>query len=127
MTILNYILHNLFVGVQKTSTQYSFALRQPLGGRASLACAYANIASQRNFTHEGHNFLTICADRLQLFTLLSNQGGVFINEIRTNFGLRPDPELDGVRCQSLNFVNANKADEYQGVADTQQTGEVKDV
>lgn len=64
MTILNYILHNLFVGGQKTSTQYSFALRQPLGGRASLACAYANIASQRNFTHEGHNFLTICADRL---------------------------------------------------------------
>lgn len=60
--------------------------------------------------------------KLQLFTLLSNQGGVFINEIRTSFGLRPDPELDGVRCQSLNFVNANKADEYQGVADTQQTG-----
>lgn len=51
--------------------------------------------------------------KLQLFTLLSNQGGCFVNEIRTNFGLRPDAELDGVRCQSLNYVNANKADQYQ--------------
>lgn len=53
--------------------------------------------------------------KIRYFTLLSNQGGCYVNEIRVAFGLRPDSELDGVRCQSLNFVNADKADEYQGV------------
>lgn len=51
--------------------------------------------------------------KLQLFTLLSNQGGCFVNEIRVAFGLRPDSELDGVRTQSLNYINADKADKYQ--------------
>lgn len=52
MTILNYILHIAFVGVQKTSTNNPYPSTNPLGGRASLACAYANIVSQRNFAHE---------------------------------------------------------------------------
>ena len=54
--------------------------------------------------------------KINYFTLLSNQGGCYVNEIRVAFGLRPDAALDGVRCQSLNFVNADKADEYQGVS-----------
>lgn len=53
--------------------------------------------------------------KIKYFTLLSNQGGCYVNEIRVAFGLRPDKELDGVRCQSLNYVNADKADDYQGV------------
>ena len=53
--------------------------------------------------------------KINYFTLLSNQGGCYVNEIRVAFGLRPDKALDGIRCQSLNFVNADKADQYQGV------------
>lgn len=70
MTILNYILHILFVG-GKTSTQYSFALHQPLGSRASLACAYANTVLQRDFAHKGHKTFSICADKLHRDVLTS--------------------------------------------------------
>jgi len=40
-------------------------------------------------------------------------GGLYQNEIRRMFGLQPLHELDGVRMQSLNYVNADRANEYQ--------------
>lgn len=60
--------------------------------------------------------------KIKYFTLLSNQGGCYVNEIRVAFGLRPDKELDGIRCQSLNYVNADKADDYQGVGGDNNNG-----
>ena len=51
--------------------------------------------------------------KLELFTQLGNRGACFENEFRTAFGLRPIPELTGVRMQSLNYVNIKYAEKYQ--------------
>ena len=51
--------------------------------------------------------------KLNLFNNLSAQGGVYINEYRTAFGMRPINELAGVRMMSLNYINANDAAKYQ--------------
>jgi HK97 family phage portal protein len=51
--------------------------------------------------------------KLKLFTLLGNMGGCYVNEARTAFGLRPINELQGVRMQSLNYVDSKYAEEYQ--------------
>ncbi len=51
--------------------------------------------------------------KLNLFRDLSAQGGVYVNEYRTAFGMRPINELQGVRMQSLNWVNSEYAQEYQ--------------
>lgn len=51
--------------------------------------------------------------KLALFKDLSAQGGVYVNEYRTAFGMRPLPELAGVRMISLNYVDSKYAKEYQ--------------
>ena len=51
--------------------------------------------------------------KLNLFNTLGNIGGCYVNEMRTAFGMRPINELQGVRMQSLNFVNSEYAKEYQ--------------
>lgn len=51
--------------------------------------------------------------KLNLFKDLSAQGGVYVNEYRTSFGMRPINELAGVRMQSLNYVNSKYAEKYQ--------------
>lgn len=51
--------------------------------------------------------------KLNLFNTLGNIGGCYVNEMRTAFGLRPINDLQGVRMQSLNFVNSKYAQEYQ--------------
>lgn len=51
--------------------------------------------------------------KLALFRDLSAQGGVYVNEYRTAFGMRPLRDLQGVRMQSLNWVNSKYAQEYQ--------------
>lgn len=51
--------------------------------------------------------------KLTLFTTLGNIGGCYVNEMRTAFGMRPINELQGVRMQSLNFVDSKYAQEYQ--------------
>lgn len=53
------------------------------------------------------------AEKLQFFTNAINIGGCYVNEYRTAFGLRPINELQGVRMQSLNFVNSEYAKDYQ--------------
>lgn len=59
--------------------------------------------------------------KLNLFTQLSNQGGCYLNEFRTAFGMRPINDLQGVRMQSLNFVNSEYAKQYQ-TGNTGNTG-----
>lgn len=57
-------------------------------------------------------FLTT-AQKLEMIRLLGDSGGLFENEKRTLMGLKPLPELEGVRRQSLNYVDTDIANEYQ--------------
>lgn len=50
---------------------------------------------------------------LEMIRLLGDSGSIYENEKRTALGLRPLPELAGVRMQSLNYVNVEYAREYQ--------------
>lgn len=54
-------------------------------------------------------------DAISLSTLATNTGLMYLDEIRTElFGLEPLPDGEGhVRIQSLNFVDASKATQYQ--------------
>lgn len=50
---------------------------------------------------------------LDMINILSPTGALFENEKRTALGLRPLPELEGKRYMSLNWIDANNADQYQ--------------
>jgi hypothetical protein len=57
--------------------------------------------------------------KINMIELLAPTGGMFENEKRVTFGLRPLPELVGKRYMSLNWIDATKANEYQtGQADS---------
>ena len=51
--------------------------------------------------------------KLELVNLLSPTGAIYENEKRTMFGLMPLQELEGLRYMSLNWVDANLANQYQ--------------
>ena len=57
-------------------------------------------------------FMTV-SQTLEMINILSPTGGLFENEKRTSLGLRPLPELEGKRYMSLNWIDANNADQYQ--------------
>lgn len=57
-------------------------------------------------------FMTI-SQTLEMINILSPTGGLYENEKRTALGLRPLPELEGKRYMSLNWIDANNADQYQ--------------
>ena len=57
-------------------------------------------------------FLSI-QQTLEMINILSPTGGLFENEKRVALGLRPLPELEGKRYMSLNWIDANRANEYQ--------------
>lgn len=50
---------------------------------------------------------------LEMVRLLGDSGSLYENEKRVAFGLRPLPELEGIRMQSLNYVNVENAAQYQ--------------
>ena len=50
---------------------------------------------------------------LEMINMLSPTGGLFENEKRVALGLRPLPDLEGKRYMSLNWIDANNADQYQ--------------
>ena len=62
------------------------------------------------------------AQTLAMVNLLGQSGTLFENEKRVAFGYPPLKELEGVRLQSLNYVNVEYAREYQ----TQQKTPIKD-
>lgn len=51
--------------------------------------------------------------KLEMIRLLGDAGSLYENEKRIAFGLMPLPELQGIRMQSLNYVNVEHAKEYQ--------------
>lgn len=67
------------------------------------------------------NFMTT-EQVLEMVTLLSNTGALFENEKRTAFGLRPLAELEGKRYMSLNWIDANNANQYQTGKETSNNG-----
>lgn len=50
---------------------------------------------------------------LEMINILAPTGALFENEKRVALGLRPDPALEGKRYMSLNWVEADKAAQYQ--------------
>lgn len=50
---------------------------------------------------------------LEMINILAPQGGAYLNEYRSWLGLRPLPELVGKRLMSLNWIDADKAAQYQ--------------
>lgn len=61
---------------------------------------------------------------IQMINLLAPTGGMYENEKRVAFGLRPLEELEGKRYISLNWIDANRANEYQtGTTDTKDTND----
>ena len=57
-------------------------------------------------------FMTM-SQKLEFAQLMGDRGAVYDNELRTIFGMRPLKELEGVRKQSLNYINADIVDAYQ--------------
>jgi HK97 family phage portal protein len=57
-------------------------------------------------------FLSV-AQTLEMIKQLSPTGALYENEKRAALGLRPMPELKGKRYMSLNWVDADRAAEYQ--------------
>lgn len=53
------------------------------------------------------------AQTLQMIEILSPTGALYENEKRSFLGLRPLEELKGVRLMSLNWIDANNAQQYQ--------------
>ena len=57
-------------------------------------------------------FLTV-QQTLEMINTLAPTGGLYENEKRVALGLKPLPELEGKRYMSLNWIDANNADQYQ--------------
>lgn len=57
-------------------------------------------------------FMTM-SQTLEMIRELSPTGTLFENEKRVVLGLRPLPELEGKRYMSLNWIDANNANQYQ--------------
>ena len=57
-------------------------------------------------------FMTI-SQTLEMINILSPTGGLFENEKRVALGLQPLAELEGKRYMSLNWIDANNANQYQ--------------
>ncbi len=53
------------------------------------------------------------AETLEMIRLLGDSGAMYENEKRVAMGMRPLPELQGVRKMSLNYVDVNIAKSYQ--------------
>lgn len=57
-------------------------------------------------------FLTT-TQKIEVINMLMQTGSIFENEKRTAFGFAPLPELEGKRYMSLNWIDADKANQYQ--------------
>ena len=68
--------------------------------------------NQIKFYPEDLMFMGI-KDVLEMIRLLGDSGGLYENEKRVALGMKPLPELVGVRMQSLNYINVEKANKYQ--------------
>lgn len=71
-------------------------------------------------------FMTV-SETLQMINILAPTGALYENEKRAALGLRPIPELEGVRYMSLNWIDAANASQYQvGKEDVEVIDEEKE-
>jgi HK97 family phage portal protein len=63
------------------------------------------------------------AQTLEAIRIVGDRGSLYENEIRVALGLTPLAELVGVRMQSLNYVNADYAKQYQTGGNTESESE----
>ena len=90
-----------------------------------LAIAYSQAFTKKMFTDRelafGNKiefypkeliFMTV-SQTLEMINILSPTGALFENEKRVALGLRPLPELEGLRYMSLNWIDAKNAAQYQ--------------
>lgn len=71
-----------------------------------------NIGHKIMFCPKDLIFMSV-TQTLEMVRLLGDSGALYENEKRVAFGLRPLPELEGVRKQSLNYIDVNLARQYQ--------------
>ena len=80
--------------------------------------AQVNLGNQKNygnkiaFYSKELMFMSV-SQKLEMVRVLGDSGSLYENEKRIAFGLRPLPELAGVRKQSLNYVDVEIANQYQ--------------
>lgn len=60
--------------------------------------------------------------KIQMLKELAPTGGLFENEKRVMFGMRPIPELEGKRYMSLNWIDATQANTYQVGKESKDNG-----
>ena len=105
-----------------TKEQYEAFYQKVLEG---LALSIAQAFTKKMFTQREKSFgnkielypkeliFLSVSQTIELINTLAPQGGGYVNEYRTWLGLRPLPELEGKRYMSLNWIDANNADQYQ--------------
>lgn len=93
---------------------------EPLIKSISQAFTKALFSSRESFGY-GHKIMFYPKDliflnttqKLEMLRLLGDSGALFENEKRVLMGLKPLAELEGVRKQSLNYVDVEIANQYQ--------------
>ena len=101
---------------------------EPLIISISQAFTKALFGNQKNygnkiaFYSKELMFMSV-SQKLEMVRVLGDSGSVYENEKRVAFGLRPLPELAGVRKQSLNYVDVEIANQYQLQNQNQKGGE----
>ena len=83
--------------------------------------AFSRILFTRTKFNKGHrikfypkDLVFMSVDQtLEMIRLLGDSGALYENEKRVALGLRPLPELEGVRMQSLNYCDVEIAQDYQ--------------
>lgn len=93
-------LEPIIIAVSQAFTKALFTDRE---------CAFGN---EIKFYPKDLIFMSI-DQTLEMVRLLGDSGSLYENEKRVAFGLKPLPELEGVRMQSLNYVNIDYAKQYQ--------------
>lgn len=70
------------------------------------------LRKQNSVLQQRTQFMSV-SQKLEMVRVLGDSGSLYENEKRIAFGLRPLPELAGVRKQSLNYVDVEIANQYQ--------------
>lgn len=96
---------------QKTLEPLIIALSQAFT-RTLFTSREKSFGNQIKFYPKDLIFMSV-DQTLEMVRLLGDSGSLYENEKRVAFGLRPLPELEGVRMQSLNYVDVNIANKYQ--------------
>ncbi len=91
---------------------------EPLIISISQAFTKALFGNQKNYGNKiafysNELMFMSVSQKLEMVRVLGDSGSLYENEKRIAFGLRPLPELAGVRKQSLNYVDVEIANQYQ--------------